>query len=117
MKKKFRIKKRELLRISLLVLVIALVWAVVNFIVSLISVQDSFIVLGLQYLSNGLLISLAAALTTFFFFNWFFEVLDDYVDNGDFSKDWKTVSPEVRVCVTIFVVAVLFLSFVLAFKP
>jgi hypothetical protein len=93
------------------------VWCLVNYVVSHVSVQDSFFVLGLQYLSNGILICLAASLGAFFFLNSIFITLDRYLDSGDFASDWKIIKPEVRVCVTMFVVCILFLALVLAFKP
>lgn len=46
-----------------LVAIMVVVWLLVNYIVTHSATQDSFFILGLQYLSNGLLICLAASLT------------------------------------------------------
>lgn len=110
-------EKRNLIRILALIIVMGAVWGIVNFIASHVTVQDSFFILGLQYLSNGLLICLAASLTTFFLLNWIFLSIQKYLNSGDFAKDWKIIKPEVKVCVSMFVVSMLFLALVLAFKP
>lgn len=110
-------KKRWWIRIFFLVVMMIFVWFIVNFIAVHVLVQDSFFMLGLQYISNGLLICVIAALVTFFFLNWIFLTIDNYFDTGEFVKDWRNIKPEVRVCVSMYIVSILFLSLVLAFKP
>lgn len=117
MKKFLGLCRAEWIKVGEVLGLCVVLWLVSNSVAVLIPQQDSFIVLGLTYMSNGVLILLFAGLATLFMVNAIFDTLDRYIDRDGFKHDWAVSRSEVRVCATLFVVCWLLLCAVLAFKP